>query len=242
MLTTLRTSSIWNEAASDVDGQDALYHNANNSYPQPGSLCDVDGHVPQVDSYTSYFAQNAPHNGYVSLGDIELKNTLNVPVTAIQPPQSLLDGQYGGDVQDENNLTNLWYSYGVSTGYDTAEEYIHTDVPALAYYMQGLEFTHAGTTEQPDAHLQTLTSPNDPCQMPPSLSACQHRVQIVRRWLSDHASGPYPTPAEKAALTESAGCSEHQLNVCFRNLRAREKHCKLVHHIPIPPSNSASSI
>jgi len=235
VLTIPRSSHTWDEALLNVNNEHVFYRSADDPPFRSDHGYDVDGHFAHVDGCTGYFAQDTPHNGYVSLSDIEFDDTLSHPPTATQPPQPVFDGQYGGDVQVGNGLTIFCSPHGVSTGYDAAEEYMYTDVPGFDFDMQGVEFAHADTMEQPDAHLRILTSPNEPCQMRPNLSACQHRVQIVRRWLSDHASRPYPNLTEKAALAASAGGSEHQLNVCFRNLRAREKHRKLVRHVPITP-------
>ncbi|KAI4927822.1 hypothetical protein J4E85_006334 [Alternaria conjuncta] len=134
---SLPAGRIWNEAASDVDGQDALYHDANNSYPESDIFVDFDGHVAHLDSCTSYFSQDAAHSGFVSLGDIELDNTLGVAVTATQPLQSLFDG---GDVQDENVFDG---HAKVQNGQVPSNTGLHANMSARSSYAQPVSMSFA---------------------------------------------------------------------------------------------------
>jgi len=100
--------------------------------------------------------------------------------------------------------------------------------------MQDAEFIHAGPIQQPEDHLQISTLQRSPYSDSSTSTGCQRLLRIVRRWLSDHASWPYPSRAEKKSLAESTGCSVDQVKTCFTNTRAREKHCKpdiLYYHV-----------
>ena len=216
VLTIPCSSFVWDKALLDVDTDLVCNHNAEYLHLPSDHVYDVDGHV-------AYFAQNPPHSGFVSLGDLELDNTLGVPVTATRSLQSLFDD---GGVQDENGLTNLWFPHGVPADQDPVVNYTHAGLPNFGPWMQDAELIHAGPIQQPDDDLQISLSQCSPYGNPSASTECQSLRKIVRRWLSDHASRPYPSRIEKKTLTESTGCSVEQLEICFRNIRAREKHCK----------------
>ncbi|KAF2852157.1 hypothetical protein T440DRAFT_553594 [Plenodomus tracheiphilus IPT5] len=65
-----------------------------------------------------------------------------------------------------------------------------------------------------------LITSSDRCHETTAHSNRKH-VSIIKAWLSEHASSPYPTHQQKEELITSTGISERQLNVCLSNLRAR---------------------
>lgn len=233
------TRQIWDGVLLDVDTDIVFRHNAEYLHLPSDHVDDVDGHVTHVENSASYFAQDSRHSGFVSLDDIELDNTIGVLVTPTQPLQPLFEG---GDVQDEDGSTNFWSPHGVPTDQDAAVNYTHVELPDFGPWMQDAELIHAGPIEQPEDYLQISMSQRSPYRNPSASTECQSLRKIVRRWLSDHASRPYPSRIEKKTLTESAGCSVEQLEICFRNMRAREKHCKLVEPYFYCLSDNAPSI
>ena len=225
LLTILRTRQIWDEVLLDVDTDIVFRHNAEYLHLPSDHVDEVDNHVTHVDNSASYFAQGSRHSGFVSLGDIELGNTLGVPVTPTQPLQYLFDA---GDLQDENDLTSSWSLYGVPADQDAVEDSSHSEPLDSGPWRLDAGWIHADPTQQPEDHPQTSTSQGSPHLNPFKSTGNRGLRRIVRRWLSDHASQPYPSQTEKHTLAESAGCSVDQLEICFRNIRAREKHCKPV--------------
>ena len=100
-----------------------------------------------------------------------------------------------------------------------------SDNPQSELWMDDSVYPYYASLEQSDNQLQILTSQSDPGRLLAEPAGYQKTLQTVRDWLSNHGPRLYPTPIEKAELVVSAGCSERQLNICFRNLRARESHC-----------------
>ncbi|KAG9192973.1 hypothetical protein G6011_11707 [Alternaria panax] len=127
-------------------------------------------------------------------------------------------------MQEYGNLTDSWQTYDAYPIYDCARNDIRQDTPDLDICMQDQQFPYLDPGNHSEGRTQNLLSRYSPSHIPDETIERQGPLHIVRRWLAEHASPPYPTPTEKAELAASAGCSEHQLNICFRNVRAREKH------------------
>ena len=222
LLTVLRTRRIWDEVLLDVDTDSVFHRNADDSHYLSDHFFDVHDHVAHADSCTSEYVTELPHGGYVSLGDIEFGSTLSVSVTDTQPPWPLFDG---GDVQDENGSTDLWPPHGVPADQDAVLDYTDAELPDFGPWLQDADFVHTDPIQQPE-YLQISTSQRSPYSSSSTSTECQRLLQMVRLWLSDHASRPYPSRTEKEELAESTGCSVDQVENCFTNTRAREKHCK----------------
>jgi len=234
LLTVARTRQIWDEFILDVDTDIVFHRNADDSHCLSDHIFDVDGHVAHADSCTSEYVPELPYEGHVFLGDLEFGSTLSVPLTDTQPHWPLFDG---GDAQDENGLTDLWPPHGVSADQNAVLVYTDAEFPDFGQWMQDADLIHTDPIQQP-GDLQISTSQRSPYSSSSTSTECQRLLQIVRRWLSDHASQPYPSRTEKEKLAESTGCSVDQVEHCFTNTRAREKHCKpdiLYNHVLTTP-------
>jgi len=241
-LTVPHNSYIWGAALLDADTGFVSHRNANDSPFWSDVVYGVDNDVAYVDSRTGDFTPDNSHGGYCSLSDLALDTSPRVPVSNPQTNRFLAENEHPEDAQDESKLSNLWSPRSVSENNNAAEDYMHTEHPDFDLWIQDVEFTHAGQIEQPNIHLQTSPTQYNTLRIPSELNDCQRRLRIVRHWLSDHASRPYPTRTERAELAASAGCSVHQLNICFRNIRARQKHCKPVLSSFDYPADVASSV
>jgi hypothetical protein len=131
------------------------------------------------------------------------------------------------DAQGYGDFSNLWSLQGVPTDYCTAEDYPLADILASdVVRMQDLVRMHTGLNDRSHYSLQESNPHPDLCQGSSQPTGRPKPPQVVRSWLLDHASCPYPTRAEKLGLIEATGCTERQLDACLSNFRARNKKCK----------------
>jgi hypothetical protein len=131
-------------------------------------------------------------------------------------------------VKEHGSLNNPWSTHNVFTIEDNVGNPLHPDAPHVDLWTQDQGPPNLDLIDEQDDNLQTSPSRCESYRIVSKLSERQRRPQVVRDWLSVHASWPYPTPAEKSGLIAATGYTERQLNNCLSNVRTREKHCKLV--------------
>jgi hypothetical protein len=168
------------------------------------------------------------HADYVCLRNIELDHDPNFDVAAFDAEQfrSLFDCEYGTAIQEYEGLTSLWSPPDGSADQDAAELHVHGAFQDFELWMQEPVIPREEILENSGFPLQTSTLQPAPSRVSRQLTERQRRPQVVRNWLSDHASWPYPTTAQKEILITATGYTERQLDVCLSNLRARNKNCK----------------
>lgn len=168
------------------------------------------------------------HPNHVRLSDIALDQAPETANLLTQLPSPLFD--IGSDFSNEYmNWEELWPTPGSSdAALNTLDVlqysgYLDSDSPA-----QNHEIADLNLFETLSEDVQDLLPSCSEIHGVAQASKRTKRLQLFRQWLLDHASRPYPTRAEKAELAVASELSEDQVEVCLRNLRAREKHCELI--------------
>lgn len=194
----------------------------------PDSSFNGDSDTAQVEEISDRSAYWGYHSGYISLGDMSLDQVTGVRTPDQQQPWFLSDFERAEVVQEHESLNNPWSTHTVFAIEDNVGNPLHRDASHVDLWTQDQGHPNLDLIDEQDNYLQTSPSGCEPYRIVSKLSERQRRPQVVRDWLSVHASWPYPTSAEKSGLIAATGYTERQLNNCLSNVRTREKYCKPV--------------
>jgi hypothetical protein len=159
---------------------------------------------------------------------LALDQPFNIPSLEAEPFDSLFECDDGENVQEYGAMTEQWPSENSFAIHDNSGDCIDGDGANFDLWMQGQRDQYPDPAKPSTGYFPTTLTRYSPGRGPSGLTERKRRLQIVRSWLSDHASWPYPSQAERSELIAATGCTERQLNVCLSNLRSREKHCKSI--------------
>ncbi|KAH8642627.1 hypothetical protein IG631_00090 [Alternaria alternata] len=189
-----------------------------------GGFFDTANTIAHFDDLSDELTHGSPRVHYVCPSDIAIDRTFGVSDFGAQLSPPLFDADHADVVQKHVDLTNPrgWQNDLVT--YDISRGYAHGGSFDPDIWMRNQGFPHLNIIDEQDDYLQTPPLQGEPCRIGSKPTERQKRPQIVRDWLSAHASWPYPTPAEKTQLVATTGYTERQLKNCLSNLRTREKH------------------
>ncbi|KAB2103051.1 hypothetical protein AG0111_0g8709 [Alternaria gaisen] len=211
-------------ALEGVDEGVVFEQNVNAVHTHPDSSFHGDDGTAQAHDISRDFTDWGCYNGYVSLGDIILNGAFGIRTPDPQQPWSLLDSKDSKVLQEYGNLNSPWCTHDVFAIKDSVGDLLHQDASDVDLWRQDQRRLSPDLVEEQDDHLKTPPSQCGPLRIVSEPTERQKRPQIVRDWLSAHASWPYPTPTEKSELIEATGYTGLQLNNCLSNLRTREKY------------------
>lgn len=186
------------------------------------------GTVLHVGDFSDNFVQGSPHGLCVCPSDIVIDKAFIVPSLDAQLSPAVFDADHPDTVQEHVDSANPWGRHNDFVTYDISGAYAHGEGFDPDIWMRNQGFPHLDIIDEQDSYLQTPPLQREPCRIGSKPTERQKRPQIVRDWLSAHASWPYPTPAEKTELIAATGYTERQLKNCLSNLRTREKHRKCI--------------
>lgn len=189
---------------------------------------DAAGTVLHVGDLSDNFVQGSPYGRCVCPSDIVIDKAFIVSSLDAQLSLPLFDVDHSDTVQEHVDSTNPWRRHNDFVIYNISGACAHGGVFDPDIWMRNQGFPHLDIIDEQDDYLQTPPLQREPCRIGSKPTERQKRPQIVRDWLSAHASWPYPTPAEKTELVAATGYTERQLKNCLSNLRTREKHCNSI--------------
>lgn len=228
MLTLLLTSYPFHGALEGVDQGVVFEHNVHGVHSHLDSSFNGDAGTAQFEDISRDFTNWGCYSCYVSLGDMALNGVFGVRTPKSQQPSSLIDSEVGEVMQEYRDLNSLWCNHDVLAIDHSARDLLHQDASGVELWRQDQLRLCPNLIEEQDSHLQASPSRRGPLNVVSGPTERQRRPQIVRDWLSTHASWPYPTPAEKSELIKATGYTENQLKNCLSNLRTRYKYCKFM--------------
>jgi hypothetical protein len=193
-----------------------------------GSFFDAASTIAHVDDLSDHLTYDSPCGRYVCPSDIVIDKAFIVPSLDAQLSPPLFDVDHSDTVHEHVDSTNPRGRHNDLVTYDISGAYAHGEGFDPDIWMQNQGFPYLDTIDEQDKYPQNPPLQQEPCRIGSKPTERQKRPQIVRDWLSAHASWPYPTPAEKTELVAATGYTERQLKNCLSNLRTREKHRKSI--------------
>jgi hypothetical protein len=187
---------------------------------------DATNTIAHVDDFSDELTYGSLHGRYVCPSDIAIDRAFDVYSFDAQLSPPLFDANHADIVQEHADLANPWGRHNNLVSYEISGGYAHGGIFDPDTWIRNQGFSHLDIIDERDNHLQTPPLQREPCRIDLEPTERQKRLQIVRDWLSAHASWPYPTAAEKSELIEATSYTERQLNNCLSNLRTREKYCQ----------------